>query len=568
MRKSYIISFLLLSFLFCFAITNAQEMASTVIKSFQVPDINKIDTYTFNEGDEVTIYGYKKKNDIYHFIVSTDVYAGHIETDIIPFAVHEKQLKKLPNALSSEMSKLEYNMTNDLIAKKKYEVKQNALNGKYMVILDSDNMLVSQYDINNPELKISAGDTIYILGYSKNDESHLYTIYNDRIAGIYETPTSFNPFENVLNLYYMPSTTDTDVQLYINKKRQEIEKRKKEEFKKAYQENALKGNLKAVINNSRYYGLEIENTDFAYGDTVSVIGYSNEDYKKRFAIYNDKGAGILATRYSSFDREPPLKSISGEINYNMLLPANDERVEDIIIKQRQRVDSIHIEKYRKSHVWLWVPVDKTWLDCSLCDYKVYNEDSIACLAYIDDTLYHIKSNVLALDEEYLEIHKLAVPRELQSNRLFKLHMETFADSLQTEARLSIAKNAELLNSVNYLKCIEKVEKLAPYGYFEEWGWDNDYGSVSFHFNYTNTNKKTIKYIDVYWKITNDVDDVRKTGHFQGTGPLEEWNTGRWSWDYSSYYVAGDATHMQITKVILTYMNGSQKVLTGSSIQFK
>jgi hypothetical protein len=195
-------------------------------------------------------------------------------------------------------------------------------------------------------------------------------------------------------------------------------------------------------------------------------------------------------------------------------------------------------------------------------------DNIPCLAYIDDTLYHIKNNVLALDEEYLEIHKLAVPRELKSNRLFKLHMEAFRDSLQTEDRLSIAKNAELLNSVNYLKCIEKVEKLAPYGYFEEWGWDNDYGSVSFHFNYTNTNKKTIKYIDVYWKITNDVDDVRKTGHFQGTGPLEEWNTGRWSWDYSSYYVAGDATHMQITKVILTYMNGSQKVLTGSSIQFK
>ena len=37
-------------------------------------------------------------------------------------------------------------------------------------------------------------------------------------------------------------------------------------------------------------------------------------------------------------------------------------------------------------------------------------------------------------------------------------------------------------------------------------------------------------------------------------------SANWSWDSSSYYVAGDASNMEITKVILTYMNGTQKVL--------
>lgn len=99
---------------------------------------------------------------------------------------------------------------------------------------------------------------------------------------------------------------------------------------------------------------------------------------------------------------------------------------------------------------------------------------------------------------------------------------------------------------------------------EDWGWDDEF-SVSFHFDYVNINPKTIKYIDVYWKITNDVGDVRKTGHFKGTGPLKQYMSANWSWDSSSYYVAGDASNMEITKVILTYMNGTQKVLGKSQV---
>ena len=84
----------------------------------------------------------------------------------------------------------------------------------------------------------------------------------------------------------------------------------------------------------------------------------------------------------------------------------------------------------------------------------------------------------------------------------------------------------------------------------------------------NTNRNTINYIDVYFKVTNDVGDLRKTGHFQGTGPLREFESASWEWETSYYYVSGDASNMNITKVILTYMNGTKKVLTGKLLVFE
>ena len=77
----------------------------------------------------------------------------------------------------------------------------------------------------------------------------------------------------------------------------------------------------------------------------------------------------------------------------------------------------------------------------------------------------------------------------------------------------------------------------------------------------------IKYLTVYFKITNDVGDVRKTGYFKGTGPLKEGETASWDWDTSSYFTSGDSTTLSITKLVLTYMNGTTQVVSGKYIKF-
>ena len=268
-----------------------------------------------------------------------------------------------------------------------------------------------------------------------------------------------------------------------------------------------------------------------------------------------------------------------EEKFNRLNQARQKHINDSIQKAREdsikkaREDSIRLVKlakqkkdYRNAHNWGWVPINKTRLSCSLCDKTFYDEDSLFCMAFRNDSLYHMTSEDMALDVTYLKIHKSYVPASLKSNEKFKYHLEVFGDSLMNK-QLKSLDNPEALNSYWAYQALQEVKAKAPNGYFDDWGWDDEYGSVTFHFRYTNTNKNTIKYIEVFWVITNDVGDVRKTGSFRGTGPLEEWETASWNWDHSMYFIAGDATNMNISKVIITYMNGTKVTIPKNKLCF-
>ena len=155
--------------------------------------------------------------------------------------------------------------------------------------------------------------------------------------------------------------------------------------------------------------------------------------------------------------------------------------------------------------------------------------------------------------------------EQKTNRDFKYHYDAFRDSL---VRMEVTSSStKILSSISFNKYLDKLEKEAPYGFFEDWGWSDEYSMVTFHFSYTNMNKSTIKYIAVHFKITNDVGDMRKTGYFQGTGSVEEYGTGSWEWDSSPYFVSEDASTMEFTKVVITYTDSKQKVLSKNQIMY-
>lgn len=335
--------------------------------------------------------------------------------------------------------------------------------------------------------------------------------------------------------------------------------------------------------------------------SIPVVSNITESYaydKKSHELYVKTALGncviTVADNYARFLKKnksiPQLKgeelasaisrvNLQLEEQFNLLNTQRQRQIEDSIAKakadsiERVRQDSIRLariasqkDNYRKNHNWRWVPISRNYLSCSLCSKSVFSEDSIFCLGYRNDTLYHVTSEKFALDETYLKIHPMHVSSTLKSNEKFRYHFEVYGDSLRT-CNETFMDDPDFYNYMFISKAADRVKAEAPYGYFSNWGWDSEYGSVSFHFEYTNTNKATIKYIDVYWTITNDVNDVRKSGHFKGTGPLEEWKSASWNWDYSSYYVAGDASNMQITKVILTYTNGTQKTLSKSMLRF-
>lgn len=300
-------------------------------------------------------------------------------------------------------------------------------------------------------------------------------------------------------------------------------------------------------------------------DIDALVLSVNKSLDEKFARYNLEREQFIADSIDNAREQARLAAI-------------EKARLDSIEKARKQGD---LNRYRSMHNWHWLPIkykpkdrysysDKTAeLQCTLCDKKIssYSSvDSIYVVAINNDTIYSMESKGGELGLSYLEVHPYKIPSELKTSEKYLEHIEAYQDSLSSKPQYN-AEFAKDFNSYCLVNFIEKLQKAAPYGYFNEWGWDDEFSTISFNFNYMNLNKRTIKYIDVYWKVTNGVGDVRKTGHFKGTGPLEQFESASWNWDYSSYYVAGDASNMEITKVIITYMNGQQQVLTGKQIKF-
>ena len=231
--------------------------------------------------------------------------------------------------------------------------------------------------------------------------------------------------------------------------------------------------------------------------------------------------------------------------------------------EKARRDSI-CAQYRTEHDWHWVPVQSSLLNCDYCDKSCRVADSVYVVAIQGGKVFFFRNEEGNLGIPLVQLHGAPVPPSWQEYEPYALHVDAFADSIAAAPQIS-EELVEQINNENSQKFINAVVKKAPYGFFLDWDWEESYSMVTFDFSFLNTNKKTIKYIDVYWKIKNDVDDVRKTGHFKGPGPVEQYETGRWSWDSSSYFVEGDATKMELTKVIITYMNGSQQTLSKKMI---
>lgn len=226
--------------------------------------------------------------------------------------------------------------------------------------------------------------------------------------------------------------------------------------------------------------------------------------------------------------------------------------------------------------WNDIPINVKSLYCVDCrkdiDLLSDIEDGYLMSSYVSQDkhyLYHECLELGILDIERLHFHKLIVSSELEKYDKFQRHMRIFADSIKiSNEEYNFDELMEFSNGFPDELLSDEMQKIAPYGFVENYYWDYEYGYVTLNFSYTNTNKKTIKYIKPYFQITNDVNDIRCNGYFSGTGPLKQYGTASWNWDDSNYYVAHDASTMKITKLVITYMDGSTKILDKNHIVFK
>lgn len=222
--------------------------------------------------------------------------------------------------------------------------------------------------------------------------------------------------------------------------------------------------------------------------------------------------------------------------------------------------------YKANHNWKSVPTGRIELHCTICD-KSIAKDSLHCMGIKNDSIYFVTASKGYYNTKFALAHVAQIPSKLANYEDFKYHCDVYKDSLKLNSEVLDNDFVSYISVKWYLDNFNKAKKIAPFGYFGDWGWDTEYGYVTFNFDYTNLNSKTIKYIDVYWYVTNDVNDICGKGHFKGVGPVETGDLGRWKWDDSPYYVYSSATNMRISKVILTYMNGTKQVLSKNMIKY-
>lgn len=337
-------------------------------------------------------------------------------------------------------------------------------------------------------------------------------------------------------------------------------------------ENKMTDVVNGVVENYAY-DKKAQNL-YVLTETTNVVVKLTKDYAK--IIKKNKGIPRLSNEELAKVIEKHNKQLFEK--FTVLNRQREQQITDSINKARQdsideanrRNAIVAAQKARKdyvsTHKWDEVPLGDNSMNCEICDEYINSKDVFYTLGIRNDSIYYTTVKEGKLGLSYIEPHESKIPSSLNSDKDFLYHYEVFKDSL-TDDSTDYAELVRYADYKFYVDYLARLKKAAPYGFVDEWGWGNEYSMVTFNMSYTNTNSKTIKYLTVYFKITNDVGDIRTIGSFQGTGPVKEWETASWNWDSSFYFTSGDASHLNITKIVLTYMNGTKQVVRGKYLQF-
>lgn len=194
------------------------------------------------------------------------------------------------------------------------------------------------------------------------------------------------------------------------------------------------------------------------------------------------------------------------------------------------------------------------LDNILCDCH-YDFHKCALVNKSNDTLVYVTKYEIFNDnisKEYFEYH------------YDKTNIKNILDSIEQTEFESARYECGLMNFYN----LTEIAKTFKHGFIDSWSWStNSVNGIDFKINYTNTNLKTIKYIDIYFIVKNPVGDICRIsynngsniGHLKCVGPLEQYDSSSWSWD-AVYYTTADASNLYFTKFVITYMDNTKYTL--------
>ena len=346
--------------------------------------------------------------------------------------------------------------------------------------------------------------------------------------------------------------------------------------------------LKLSDGNERFYAFDKKNNRL-YFYTDNLFGYYSPTEQWPM---NDVRKGIKNAKVTNVTLEDIGRIIDDgrKALDNIYIQKNDSILEQKRItleneRKKQIKDSlenankrnIEYENYRRNHDWHELSLSYSeFLNCKFCG-SLHTEKDLYVMSLSSDTIYYIRKepDIVKLGQVFQKIHYAEISESLKKDKKFREYVEIWKDSIALYNQVSNL-NALELNVYRYLEFKESIRKIAPYGYIESWGWNLNYADgVEPYFHFYNTSEKTIKYVDFYFSLYNDVGDrcllkynKSYTGSVRGVGPVETDCTGEWSWSRATHYTSADATEMRITKIVITYMDKTTRTLTVNAILYE
>ncbi len=308
-------------------------------------------------------------------------------------------------------------------------------------------------------------------------------------------------------------------------------------------------------------------TVYAQTKTGNFMVVLNKEYAKVYK--QSKLAPIIDEKLIDAEVERVNKIL--EERYESLNAARRQHLADSIDRARRdsiekaRQDSLEAalkkateENYRLSHNWHQAPVSRIGIECVDCGKQFY-ENEIYCEGISNDTLYFSENVPGIMECSYRKIHAGVIAPRLGNNEKFKYHCQVYKDSLTNRPYLSLDYlRAE--NKARYSTYAEEVSDKAPNGYVDSWGYDFQEGKLIFDFSYTNTSKKEIRAIDIYYNMRNAAGNSKKAAKLRADGPVDMFESRQWNWTDGSITVPDGVVDMEIMRLVIIFKDGRQKII--------
>ena len=292
----------------------------------------------------------------------------------------------------------------------------------------------------------------------------------------------------------------------------------------------------------------VKNTNVPLVNSESINDITNIARNTLNKIYDKKNDSIISCRNEVIRKN------------------NEKRINDSIEEVKRNYNKLN--EYRKTHNWHDL-VDFGLLQCKLCNDLF---TGIKVISINADTVFFSKeNNTTILGYTYIPIHYTVIK---EHNKDFEKFKTIWRDSIEKNKLSLTTEKVKVFNEYDRKKVANNILKNAPYGYIKSWGWElNSADGIEPYFSFVNLSNKTIRYIDFYFSVFNAVGDKcylkysgSYVGHVRGVGPVEPKETSSWSWDTATHYTSGDASEMRVVKLVITYMDKTTKILTGSNIK--